>query len=453
MTYGSSLSGKNVHVVGLGLSGVAAAELCLRLGAQVTGVDRRPHAELGEAARGLNVPLQSEAEAQGALSDADLVVVSPGVESFPGLLAAEAAGVPVIGEIELAARLLSAPLCAVGGTNGKSTTTELVAAMLAGDGLRVFCGGNLGTPLATAVGQPWDALVVEVSSFQLERAPSFRPRVSVLLNITDDHLDRHGSFENYAAAKGNAFANQQPEDTAVAPFGDVQVERQVRRGAGRVRYFGSDGDYVVRDLSVLERESGEVFTLAGTQLMARHNQHNAAAAIAAARALGAAPQAIREALAAYRLLPHRLAWVRTLHGVRFYNDSKATNVGAAVAAIESLVEPKLVLIAGGKGKDGSYEPLVQALERRGRALIVIGEAGPLIAAAARGRVDVELAASLDAAVERAYRKAQPEDAVLLAPACASFDMFRSYADRGERFVQAVERLASTEEPGQGGARA
>jgi UDP-N-acetylmuramoylalanine--D-glutamate ligase len=446
-----ALAGKNVHVVGLGLSGVAAAELCLRQGATVVGVDRRPFSELGEAARSLNVPIQRESE--GTLSTADLIVVSPGVESFPGLLAAEAAGVPVIGEIELAARLLNAPLCAVGGTNGKSTTTELVAAMLAREGRRVFCGGNLGTPLATAVGQSWDVLVVEVSSFQLERAPMFRPRVSVLLNITDDHLDRHGSFESYASAKGNAFANQQPDDVAVAPFGDEQVERQVRRGAARVRYFGSDGDYLVHELSVLERESGERFSLVGTQLMARHNQQNAAAAIAAARALGAAPQAIRDALAAYRLLPHRLAWVRTLHGVRFYNDSKATNVGAAVAAIDSLVEPKVVLIAGGKGKDGSYEPLLQVLEQRGRGLVLIGEAAAVIAAAARGRVDVELAPNLDAAVEHAYRKAQPEDAVLLAPACASFDMFKSYADRGERFVQAVERLASQEASARGDARA
>ncbi len=451
MPNGLSLSGKNVHVVGLGLSGVAAAELCLRLGARVVGVDRRPLSELGEAARSLNVPITSEGEAAGGLRAADLVVVSPGVESFPGLLAAEAAGVPVIGEIELASRLLNAPLCAIGGTNGKSTTTELVAAMLARDGRRVFCGGNLGTPLATAVGQPWDALVVEVSSFQLERAPSFRPRVSVLLNISDDHLDRHGSFESYAAAKGNAFVNQQPDDVAVALYGDANVERQVRRGAGQVRYFGAGGDYVVQELTVLERESGESFSLAGTELMARHNQLNAAAAIAAARALGATPQAVRGALVAYQLLPHRLAWVHTIHNVRFYNDSKATNVGAAVAAIESLVEPKLVLIAGGKGKAGSYEPLLRALEARGRALVLIGEAAPLIAEAAQGRVEVELAPDLDAAVERAYRKAQPEDAVLLAPACASFDMFKSYAERGERFVQAVQRLAAREEASGGGA--
>jgi len=196
------LSGKNVYVVGLGLSGVAAVELCASQGATVVGVDRKPRAELAEAARALRQPVLTEAEAAGALRSADLIVVSPGVHGFAVLRSAEAAGVAVIGELELAAQLVAAPLCAVGGTNGKSTTTELVAAMLAGDGRRVFCGGNLGTPLTRAVGQPWDALVVEVSSFQLERAPEFRPQVGVLLNITDDHLDRHGSFENYARAKG-----------------------------------------------------------------------------------------------------------------------------------------------------------------------------------------------------------------------------------------------------------
>ena len=439
------LAGKNVYVVGLGLSGVAAVELCVARGARVVGVDRKPREQLSDAARALSVPVQSEDEAAGSLPGADLIVVSPGVDGFAALQAAEAAGVPVIGEIELAARLLSAPLCAIGGTNGKSTTTELVAEMLRRAGQRVFCGGNLGTPLAEAVGESWDALVVEVSSFQLERAPEFRPAVSVLLNITDDHLDRHGSFEAYAHAKGNAFANQRPDDFAIAPFGDAVVERQVRRGQGRVLLFGMGGDYALRDSAVIEASSGETFSLLGTQLLARHNQLNAAASVAAARALGASAEAVRAGLAAYRLLPHRLAWVRSVQGVSFYDDSKATNVGAAVAAIDSLLEPKLVLIAGGKGKDGSYEPLVQALERRARAVLLIGEAAPLIAEAVKGRVDAEQAPSLDVAVERAYRRAQSGDAVLLAPACASFDMFRSYADRGERFVQAVERLASAEE--------
>ncbi len=438
------LAGKNIKIVGLGASGVAAAELCLRLGARVVGVDRRPREELGEAVQRLSIDVLREAEVRSELGASDLIVVSPGVQDWPALTEAEAAGIPVIGEIELGARFCSAPICAVGGTNGKSTTTELVAAMLTRAGRRVFCGGNLGTPLTRAVGEDWDCLVVEVSSFQLERAPQFRPKVSLLLNITDDHLDRHGTFAAYADAKGNAFVNQRADDVAVAPFGDREVERQVRRGSGRVVYFGDDGDYALEQGGVLERGPGTFYPLSETALRHRHNQLNAAAAVAAARAFGVAPAAIQSALDAYRSLPHRLAWVRSIAGVGFYDDSKATNVGAAVAAIESVTEPRVVLIAGGKDKQGSYEPLARTLRRRGRAAVLIGEAAAAMAGALSDSVVVERASTLAHAVERAFRLAQPGDAVLLAPACSSFDMFTSYADRGDRFVQEVERLAQVE---------
>lgn len=437
-----SLAGKSVHVVGMGLSGVSAARLCARLGATVTGFDQRSRAALGEAARSLPIEIHQGLSID-ELAGSDCVVVSPGVDQ-PALFDALAArGAEVIGELELGARFSEAPICAVGGTNGKSTTTELVAGMLREAGGKIFCGGNLGTPLSDACGQRWDYLVVEVSSFQLERAPTFRPEVSVLLNITDDHLDRHGSFAAYANAKGNAFVNQQPSDVAIAPSGDPEVARQVRRGSGRTCFFGSSGDYVVRDGSVIEASSGHVYPLARTALSARHNQLNAAAAIAAARAFGAPHEAIARALAAYRTLPHRLSHVASLGGVAFYDDSKATNVGAAVAAIDSLTEKQVVLIAGGKGKDGSYEPLATILRQRGRAAVLIGEAAPVMAAALAGSVQVQHAPTLDAAVALARALAQPGDAVLLAPACASFDMFSSYADRGRRFVHAVQQLAAT----------
>jgi UDP-N-acetylmuramoylalanine--D-glutamate ligase len=442
------LAGKSVLIVGMGLSGVSAALLCLRLGARVTGLDQRPREELSGAAQQLPIEiLPLLGSLMLASPQPDLIVVSPGVEQAEALDAAVAAGVEVIGELELGARLSQAPICAVGGTNGKSTTTELIGAMLKEAGHAVFCGGNLGTPLSDAVGGSWDHLVVEVSSFQLERAPRFRPRVSLLLNITDDHLDRHGTFAAYAQAKGNAFVNQTPEDVAIAPFGDAEVERQVRRGAGRVVYFGTQGDYRTTPEGILELQTGQLFSLAGSVLGGRHNQLNAAAAIAAARASGAPADAIQRALLGYRALPHRLAWVENIGGVSFYDDSKATNVGAAVAAIESLDEPRLVLIAGGKGKAGSYEPLARALAGRGRAVVLIGEAAAAMHQALSGAVPVEQAQTLDAAVSRAYRLARPGDAVLLAPACASFDMFRSYADRGERFAEAVRRLAVTEEQG------
>ncbi|HWO11443.1 MAG TPA: UDP-N-acetylmuramoyl-L-alanine--D-glutamate ligase [Polyangiaceae bacterium] len=444
----TSLAGKKVHVVGMGLSGVSAARLCLRLGAAVTGFDQRPRAELGEPARALPVEIRQGLTPEN-VAGSELVVVSPGVDQPELFDELAAAGAEVIGELELGARFCGAPICAVGGTNGKSTTTELIAAMAEAAGWRTFCGGNLGTPLCDACGQEWDCLVVEVSSFQLERAPTFRPRVSVLLNITDDHLDRHGTFEAYAAAKGNAFVNQQAGDVAIGPFADAVVQRQLSRGAGRVVHFGDGGDYVVRDGGVLEVALGRAYPLEHTALRARHNRLNAAAAIAAARALGVQPEPIDRALAAYRTLPHRLAHVATLAGVAFYDDSKATNVGAAVAAIESLTEPQVVLIAGGKGKDGSYAPLAAALGARGRAVVLIGEAARVIEQALAGVVPVEHAPTLEAAVQAAWRRAQPGDAVLLAPACASFDMFTSYADRGRRFVQAVGGLTA---PAVGGAR-
>lgn len=433
------LAGKSVHVLGLGLSGVSAARLCLRLGARVTGIDQRGRSELDKAARELPIELVTGAGPLD-LRGADLVVISPGVDPREALAAAAASQVEVIGEIELGARLIQAPICAVGGTNGKSTTTELICAMASAAGRKVFCGGNLGTPLSQAVGESWDCLIVEVSSFQLERVARFHPQVSVLLNITDDHLDRHGSFAAYAEAKGNAFVNQTPADVAIAPFGDREVERQVRRGAGRVCYFGDEGDYIVTGEAVTEAASGEVYSLAESELRGRHNRLNAAAAVAAARALGVEPEAIRRALLEYRPLPHRMAWVADIGGISFYDDSKATNVGAAVAAIESLAPRAVVLIAGGKGKQGSYAPLARALSRQGRAAVLIGESAPVMAEALAGVAGVELAPTLEAAVARAHRLARAGDAVLLAPACASFDMFRSYGERGERFVAAVRSL-------------
>jgi UDP-N-acetylmuramoylalanine--D-glutamate ligase len=413
----------------------------LSRGAQVVGVDHRVRAELGPAAQSLPIEVVTEFDKLSApLSSADLIVVSPGVPLSSALLAAERAGVSLVGELSLAAACCEAPIVAIGGTNGKSTTTALVAAMLSQDGRSVFCGGNLGTPLSDAVGRPFDCLVVEVSSFQLERVSGFRPRVSVLLNITEDHLDRHGTFEAYAAAKGNAFAEQSQGDVAVALHGDPEVLRQARRGAGRIVTFGQAGDYVADAECVTELSTGRRFGLEGGTLSSRHNRSNAAAAIAAAAAMGASPASIQAALDAYRPLPHRLSRVGSCGEVTFYYDSKATNVGAAVAAVLGLPEARVVLIAGGKGKEGSYQPLRAALAERGRAVVLIGEAATEMAAVFSGAVDVTLASDMPDAVAKAYERAQPGDAVLLSPACASFDMFTSYAHRGRCFAEAVSSL-------------
>ncbi len=435
------ITGKRVVVVGLGRSGIAAARLCAARGARVIAADAAPLERLDPAVRGLDAELVAGGYASVRFDDADLIVVSPGVPSFAELDKAAGAGVEVIGELELAWRYLGAPLVLVGGTNGKSTTTTLLGHLVAAGGARTFVGGNLGTPLADAVDGDWEVLVVEASSFQLERAPTLRPHVAVLLNITEDHLDRYPDLSAYANAKGNAFVNQTPEDFAVVPAGDELCAEQAARGRGRVLGFGRGGDYVLEGREVVER-GGERFSLATAELHGRHNLDNAAAAIAAARALGVSAQAIAEGLGSFKPLPHRMALAGVVGGIRFYDDSKGTNVGAAVTALSGLTESRGVLIAGGRDKLGSYQPLVDALQQKGRALVLIGEAAERIERAVGERLPVERAASMSDAVERAYRLARPGDAVLLSPACSSFDMFKSYAERGDRFVEAVRELAA-----------
>jgi UDP-N-acetylmuramoylalanine--D-glutamate ligase len=379
-----------------------------------------------------------------AFDRATLVVVSPGVPALPELERALASGAEVIGELELAFRHYEGePVVAVGGTNGKSTTTTLVGELLSAAGEKVFTGGNLGRPAAEAVDGEFDAIVLEVSSFQLERAPSFRPKVSVLLNVTEDHLDRYPSFSAYADAKGNAFVNQTADDVAVVPFGDKLCEEQARRGKGRVVFFGSAGDYVVDGQAVVESATGERFDLSKTRLHGAHNYANAAAAIAAARALGISSESVRLGLSRFEPLPHRMALAGEIAGVRFYDDSKGTNVGASVTALAGLSEAKGVLIAGGRDKLGAYEPLVAALREKGRAVVLIGEAAERIAVAVGDALPVTRASSMPEAVQLALEAAKPGDAVLLSPACSSFDMFKSYAERGDRFVDAVRDLART----------
>ncbi|MBV9948929.1 MAG: UDP-N-acetylmuramoyl-L-alanine--D-glutamate ligase, partial [Myxococcales bacterium] len=333
-----------------------------------------------------------------------------------------------------------APVVAVGGTNGKSTTTSLVGAILAAAGRRVFVGGNLGDPLAERADDRFDALVLEVSSFQMERVDRFRPHVAALLNVTDDHLDRYPSLAEYARAKGNAFVRQTQDDWAVVPFGDPLPAREALRGQGRLLTFGAGGALDVTPSAIVDRRSGERYDRAPIALHGEHNAWNVAAAIACVRPFGVAPDDVRRTLAVFRGLPHRTVLVADVGGVHFYDDSKGTNVGAAVTALEGLREPKAVLIAGGRDKGGAYAPLVEALARRGRAAVLIGEAAAAIERAVAGRVPVRRAQSMDEAVQAAASLARPGDAVLLSPACSSFDMFRDYKHRGDEFVRAVHAL-------------
>lgn len=436
------LNGKRVIVVGLGKSGCSAARLCKERGARVLGTDRASEDKLSPSVAKLGIELVVGGHQGVDFEGADLVVVSPGVPSFPELERAEARGVEVIGEVELASRFLRAPVIAIGGTNGKSTATTLVGHLVEAGGRTAFVGGNLGEPACDAVEQEPEVVVYEVSSFQMERVPTFRPRVSVLLNVTEDHLDRYASFAEYAAAKGNAFANQGPDDVAIVPAGDPLCLEQARRGRARLVTFGTDADYALEGWDVVERASGHRFSLEFADLHGRHNHLNGAAAIAAARAVGIDVEAIEEGLKWFRALPHRMGLVGRLRDVSFYDDSKATNVGAAVTALRGLTEDRAVLIAGGRDKLGSYDPLVAAIVEKARAVVLLGEAAGRIGQAIGERVPVEYARSMFEAVELAFGLALPGDAVLLSPACASLDMFKSYADRGDHFARAVQQLTT-----------
>ncbi|HYQ14461.1 MAG TPA: UDP-N-acetylmuramoyl-L-alanine--D-glutamate ligase [Polyangiaceae bacterium] len=435
------ISGKNVIVVGLGKSGIAATRLCARLGAKVVATDSAPAEKLAPEVPSLPAEVVVGGHQGVAFGSADLIVISPGVPSFPELAEAEGRGVPVVGELSLASSQLAVPLLLVGGTNGKSTTTSLLGEILKTAGVRTFVGGNLGTPASEAVGLNLDVAVLEVSSFQLERAPGIKPKVSILLNITEDHLDRYATFQDYADAKGNAFASQAAGDVALVPEGDYECRRQASRGGGRVLEIGGAGaDYAVVSGTVIEQASEQRFELGRTKLHGHHNHTNAAFAIAAARAIGVPVPAIQQALLDFQPLAHRMALVTELRGVRFYDDSKGTNVGAAVTALLGLSEARGVLIAGGRDKLGSYEPLVDALRKKGRAVVLIGEAADKIASAIGDAVPVARAVDMPSAVRKAFELAQPSDAVLLSPACSSFDMFKSYADRGDRFASAALAL-------------
>jgi UDP-N-acetylmuramoylalanine--D-glutamate ligase len=416
--------GKRVVVIGLGTSGIAACRLLAARGAHVVGTDaREPAAAKALAAEGIEVVLGGHERAR--VTEADLVVVSPGVPPIAEIAQAEAKGIPIWGEVELAVRLLAhpAPVIAIGGTNGKSTVTSLVGALLEAAGKRVFTGGNLGEPLAAHADETFDVIVLEVSSFQMERVDRFRPKVSVLLNVTPDHLDRYPSMQAYADAKGNAFVRQTADDLAVVPEGDEVCLAQARRGKARILGFGA----------------GQVpYPMA---LSGMHNELNVAAALAAVSPWSIEGKVIAEVLATFRGLPHRMVRVRERGGVVYYDDSKGTNVGASVTAVRGIREDRCVLIAGGKDKGGSYEPLVDALRDRGRAVVLIGEATDIIANAIGDAVPTRRASSMDDAVRIAAELAQPGDAVLLSPACSSFDMFKDYKERGDAFVRAVEALA------------
>lgn len=449
------LANKNILVVGLGKSGRAAAQFAARQQARVTVTDLNVAANLTAFLPGLKdqgIRLVLGEHPGDIFKQVELIVVSPGVpHTIAPLELARQAGVPILGELEFAARFVREPVVAITGTNGKTTTTALVGDMLEQSGKRVFVGGNIGNPLIDYVagGGGADLVVLEVSSFQLDTASTLRANVAVLLNISADHLDRYDDFEAYVRSKGRIFRNQTQADTAVINRMDPEIKKLADACRARVWPFfhtGRNGSMPATGAEILTnrlvlRTGGAplVLDLQGIPLTGAHNRENIAAAALAALAVGGTAGGIQQAIGQFHGLAHRLETVATVKGVLYVDDSKGTNVDAVSRALESLNQPT-VLIMGGRERGGDYTLLKPQLEKTVKRLVVMGEAATAIADQLGAFAPVENAADMAQAVRLAAAAADPGDVVLLSPACSSFDMYDSYAQRGEDFCKQVNAL-------------
>ncbi len=449
------LKNKRVLVVGLGKSGKSAALFLRALGAQVTVSDSRSAEALaGEIPALLDAGIMVETGGHGLLTfrRQDLIVVSPGVPfDTPELKQVRAFGLPIIGELELASRFLQGQIVAITGSNGKTTTTALLGKIFADAGRPTLVGGNIGTPVIDLIAQstPQTVSVLEVSSFQLETVVEFRPHIGVVLNITQDHLDRHGTFENYAAMKARITSQQTADDFFVLNAEDKPTQMLAARTKAQVFWFSGrraikQGAFVHGESVVfLPREGARpepVMPLAEIPLKGAHNVENVLAAVCAARLGGVAAESIRASVAGFKAVEHRLEFVATVRGVAFYNDSKATNVDATKKALEAF-PGGVHLILGGKDKNSDYTELADLLRARVKTVYTIGSAAEKIERHLAGVVKIVSAGTLDAAVRQAAQNAVPGDVVLLAPACASFDQFTGYEQRGRVFKDLVQGLA------------
>jgi UDP-N-acetylmuramoylalanine--D-glutamate ligase len=469
------LHGKAVVVVGLAQTGIAVAKFCARRGARVVVTDGKPADKLAAQIAQLDgVPVRWELGGHDAttFTTADLVVMSPGVPTLPEMIAARAAGVEVIAEIELAYRFLDpgATLIAITGTNGKSTTTALTGALCEASGLPTFCGGNLGNmPLIDAVDHPANVpgglIVAEVAAFMLENCASFRARAGVLTNITEDHLDRFGTMARYAEVKGRIWDWQRPDDLAIANAADPWTMQETagipsvlatfdsRPGATTERgaVLSADRTHLVLRGSAAgaapgatPRTTEERYPVSDLVIVGNHNLENAMCAYLATRGVGLPADAIRAGARAYRPLPHRMELVGDKANIYYYDDSKGTNVASVAASVRGFPRP-LVLIAGGVDKGGSYEPMLEALAGVCKGIVLIGQAAPLIRAAAaahRAPYPVIDATDMHDAVRRATELCASGDAVVLSPACASYDMFQNFGHRGRVFREAVSAVGA-----------
>ena len=442
------LRGKSVLIIGLKRTGASVARFVASQGGRVRVVDRQEAKMLAkelESLAAIPLELRLGRDDMDAVAGIDLVVPSPGVPAdAPLLREARNRGIPIWSEIELAFRFLACPLLAVTGTNGKSTTTSLLGEMVKVGGRKVFVGGNLGTPLIDALALRPDVAVAEISSFQLEWVERFRPRVGVFLNLTEDHLERHANFSTYGRIKRELLAHQEPMDWAVVNRDDPEVWSLAQGLPGKIFSFGwepvAEGAWIKNNALHIRREAQEVvLPLDQLRLFGRHNLENVMAAASAALLWGVTSSAISSVLTTFAGLPHRLEFVAEKKGVRYFDDSKGTNVGAVVQSLASFPGP-LILLAGGVDKKGDYRPLRPLVREKVKLLIVFGQAREMIRGVLGDETQTLVVDTLATAVQAASATAAPGDTILLSPACASFDQFENYAHRGKTFQACVEEL-------------
>ena len=450
----NDLKNKKVLIIGLGRSGVAAAKFAAMRGAHVTVSEKQKAAAVKKSVaelHGLPIQFSFGGHDPQLMMQTDLIIISPGVAlTIEGLGEVRRRGVPLIGELELAVREITTPMIAVTGTNGKTTTTALIGHLLASCGLKSCVGGNIGTALTNLIddakGADW--VVVEVSSYQLETTPSLAPHIGVLLNVTPDHLDRHASFEEYARIKAQLFNMLGADGFGIYNVADTVVAANVKKSQARLIPFDATGRsreggwYENGDIVIhLPKRSRERYRLEKVILKGTHNRENLLAAVMAASLCGGDHNHIQTGLETFEGLPHRIQLVGEYGGVKYYDDSKGTNVGATIAALENFHEP-VILIAGGLDKGGSYAPLAEPVQKHVKQLILIGQARQKIQNELGALTKTLTAETMEEAVQLASKTALAGDVVLLSPACASFDMFRDYAERGEVFARAVKNLAT-----------
>ena len=447
------LHGKKVLVVGLAKTGLATVKFLKERGAIVSTSEVKPEREMKEVLQELkkySISMEWGGHSVKNFLDQDLIILSPGVDlTLEPIQKALNNGLQVISEMELAYHFIRVPIIAITGTNGKTTTTLLIGEMLKEEGKKVGVGGNVGEPLILFAegGGQWEILVVEVSSFQLEGIHAFRPRCSVLLNITEDHLDRYSKYEDYIEAKVQIFKNQGPEDVAILN-GDDPIVMRYGKGIKAKKFFFSLTEKVkegcfLNGSEVILRLNGteEKYSLRQSPLKGVHNVDNMMAAILAARLFGCSKVAIERTLSRFKGLEHRLEFVREMDGVSYYNDSKGTNVGSVVKSLQSFEVP-VILIAGGKDKNTDLRPLREFIQNRVRRMILIGEARGRMAQELGSLTDTVVAGTMEEAVVLAHRSAKKGEVVLLSPACSSFDMFNDYKERGKVFKEAVQRIST-----------